>query len=235
MEAQLAEVIDRQQFAVQLVLNLPCIRRDGALQVLHRGVLVVIVVAVRVKHEQRTRRSEKATNVIHTEVQLLHHLHLGTRHTDALELLKTPQRHDVLLIDFVADLLGVFVRRVFVVHAETELSGLLILRDEALDATALGSRFEGLRLLRLDERKRLEGVLERGHPPEAVLEAVGVREVQHILARHVSLGNQSAIGQIDDVVRAEFQVVPAAVRQPERNGHVIFGVTLDVDEAVAFL
>ena len=235
MYSALAVVADAQQFAEQFLLHLRRVRRNRALEVFHGGVLIVVVVAVGVQHQQRARRAPEAGDVIHTEVQLLDHLHLLTGHTDVLHLLQPAQGNNVLLIDLVVHFLGVALHLTFVEHAVSQGAlrrGGFFLADKQFHTPALGGVLQRLRLLRLNQRQGLCGEPNRRNTPEAVLVTEGVREVEHVLTRCVHLYHDTVLAQIGQTVRAFGHVIAATDSQPQALG-VAEHVALDIDESVA--
>ena len=233
MDAFVAIVGELQQLAGYLQLAEVLFRQDGSGVVLHRGVGIIIIVAVRVKHEQRSRGSKEPCHVVIRGTHVFEGLHLLTRERYALPLLKTAQGYDVLTrIELFLKAHGIVVAGVLGIHTETELSRAFVLRDEAFNTPALCSRVEVLRLLRLDIRERLDHVTQRRDAPHTALHSVGIRDVDDIGARHVHPLHVAVIRQIGEVVQAGGDVVRAVADRPQRNGEVEL-VPLDIHEAVA--
>ena len=234
MDVTHTEVRRVNQFARDFLLLLQRIRGNGTAQELHRGVRVVVVVAVGVEHQQRTRHAVEASHIVIRQVQLLHELHLRHRHADILHLVQPTEREHIIAgIHLVLQFTSVLLTLVFIVHAETKLLP-LVLANEQLDATTLGGIVECLRFLGLNEGQCVRRVLQRRDAPEAVLVAVGVAEMQHVTLRHFDLVHDTELRQVCQVVGTVDHIVAAADRQPQRL-RVAEDIALNVDEAVAEL
>ena len=96
MDATCAVVLETDELAGNFLFVSVFLWQDGSRVKLHRGVVVVVVVAVGVKHDQRARCTEKSCRVVVRAAQLLEHLHVLTRHGEVLERLQAVHRHDVL-------------------------------------------------------------------------------------------------------------------------------------------
>ena len=192
---------------------------------------------VRVEHQQGSRSGVETGHVVQSHVQLLHELHVLRIHRNVLDVREVLKSHHVLLVNLAVDLLGI---RLSLLRVETACrygcNGRVgTLRDEQLHTTTLGCILQRLRLLRLDERQRVEGIAQRGDAPEAVLLLERVREVEHVTRRNVGTAALATVREPRQVVRPQPHVVAATRGTPQRNRLVGVRVALDIHKTIAAL
>ena len=235
MEAAHTEIHRGEELGIEEVFQLTSQRSDGALQVLHRGVGVIVVVAVGVEHEQRTRSSIVASDVIHRDAEHIHHLHVLRRHGDRYYLVQALQRHHILHIDAVVDLVGILVGCLLVeptLRQSTCHGGGFLLTDEHFHTTALGCRLGGELFLRSDLREGLDSIDVGRDAHVAVGVAIGIAPMDHIAGWCFELAHHASVGVVGQGVGAVEWVVATAEGEPQVE-RLVVAVTLDIDEGVA--
>ena len=218
VEAAHTEIQRREELGIEQVFQLPRQRSDGALQVFHRGVCVVVVVAVGVEHQERTRGRIVAGNVVHRDAEHIHHLHILRRHGYWHNLVQALQRHHILHIDAVVDLVGVLVGCLLVeptLRQSTCHGGGFLLTDEHFHTTALCSSLGGELFLRSDLREGLDSIDMGRDAHIAVGVSVGVTPMDHIAGWCFELAHHASVGVVGQGVGAVEWVVAATKGEPQ--------------------
>ena len=157
-------VAEAYQLAGNFFLVARLLWQDGSRVELHRGVLVVVVVRVRIEHQ--AAGEERRKNRLPRRwlaPKLLEHLHLRADIEMFCTLSKSANgEHVVAVIHLCLKFQCIAVHLFFVEQSRLRMClvrAWLLLSDDELHPATLCSRFKALRFQCTVERKRLDGIL----------------------------------------------------------------------------